>query len=226
MTSLQLNDRPSPRQVPPELLLVWWTKPFGFPLHCSSFSAGKDCPSANISNLGVASVALLTTMGRQERIARSVVRAIVKPSVNGAQKRSSNPLAFILALFSAFFSLYRLVLRKVRPADFSNLRRTHWKLTDNDYTDSFQSDDGSMTEGGLEAIGDMGFSGSVRLYINFFFCPAGLTDTHPTSDLLLNPRPKIPYQIRPPPLGTLLLPRRPFNSLRPIHGHPPPFPPR
>ncbi|KAK4160419.1 hypothetical protein QBC43DRAFT_219921 [Cladorrhinum sp. PSN259] len=99
-------------------------------------------------------------MGRQERIARSVVRAIVQPSVNGAKKRSRNPFAIILALFSAFFSLYQLVLRKIRPADFSNLRREHWKLGDNDYTDSFHSGDGKRAEDGLTAIGDMGFSGS------------------------------------------------------------------
>ncbi|KAK4225184.1 hypothetical protein QBC38DRAFT_270182 [Podospora fimiseda] len=104
-------------------------------------------------------------MGRQEKIARSIVRIIVQPSVNGAQKRSEskNSFALIWTLFSAFFALYQLVLCKIRPADFSNLRREHWKLSDNDYIDSFQpphNGEGGKLQDGLKAIGDMGFSGS------------------------------------------------------------------
>ncbi|KAK0737163.1 hypothetical protein B0T21DRAFT_309928 [Apiosordaria backusii] len=95
-------------------------------------------------------------MGRQERIARSIVHALV----NGTKKRSSNPLAVILAIFSAFFSLYQLLLIKIRPADFAKLRREHWDVSDNDYVDSFQPREGAKEEEGLTAIGDMGFSGS------------------------------------------------------------------
>jgi hypothetical protein len=101
-------------------------------------------------------------MGRQGKIARSVVRAIIKSGET--KKRSSSPLALILALFSTFFSLYQLLLRKVRPADFSNLRRNHWHVSDDDYVQSFAAEDdqrGSAGEESLKAIGDMGFSGSV-----------------------------------------------------------------
>lgn len=109
-------------------------------------------------------------MGRQEKIARSIVRAITKSGET--KKRSSNPLALILALFSAFFSLYQLLLRKVRPADFSNLRRNHWDVSDDDYVQSFGAEDersGGAAEESLKAIGDMGFSGSVsRLYLSSF----------------------------------------------------------
>jgi hypothetical protein len=109
-------------------------------------------------------------MGRQEKIARSVVRAITKSSET--RTRSSSPLALILALFSTFFSLYQLLLRKVRPADFSNLRRNYWDVSDDTYVQSFEAEDdraGSAGEESLKAIGDMGFSGSViRLPIHGF----------------------------------------------------------
>ncbi|KAK4123113.1 SAICAR synthase-like protein [Parathielavia appendiculata] len=98
-------------------------------------------------------------MGRQEKIARSIVHAIVK--TNGANnKHSSGPLGLLLALFSAFFSLYQLVLCKVRPADFANLRRNYWDVSDDDYTTSFRTDEGRAGGESLKAIGDMGFSGS------------------------------------------------------------------
>ena len=98
-------------------------------------------------------------MGRKEKIARSIVRAIVKS--NGTNKQRSTLLGRILAFFSLFFSLYQLLLRKIRPADFANLRRKHWNVTDDDYVESFQADDGGGEEESLNAIGDMGFSGSV-----------------------------------------------------------------
>ncbi|KAK4099022.1 SAICAR synthase-like protein [Parathielavia hyrcaniae] len=97
-------------------------------------------------------------MGRQEKIARSVVHTIVK--TNGANKRSIGPLGVLLALFSAVFSLYQLALRKVRPADFANLRRKYWDVSDDDYTASFRTGEGKAGAESLKAIGDMGFSGS------------------------------------------------------------------
>lgn len=98
-------------------------------------------------------------MGRQEYIARSVVRALTNGS--GLEKRSQNALAWLLALFGAFFTLYQLALRKIRPADFSSLRREHWELSDRDYLDSFQTSESNNKEDVLKSIGDMGFSGSV-----------------------------------------------------------------
>ncbi|KAJ4303976.1 hypothetical protein N0V88_001578 [Collariella sp. IMI 366227] len=83
-------------------------------------------------------------MGRKERIARG----------------RATPLAILLALFSAFFALYQLVLQKIRPADFANLRRKHWDVSDDDYLASFRPEEGEPTEQALQSIGDMGFSGS------------------------------------------------------------------
>lgn len=97
-------------------------------------------------------------MGRKERIARSAVRAIIK--TNGTKQRPGNPLGILLALFSAFFALYQLVLRKIRPADFANLRRKHWDVSDDDYLASFRPE-GGPSEQALQSIGNMGFSGSV-----------------------------------------------------------------
>ncbi|AEO69064.1 3cedcd6b-6bd5-4772-9c21-0c738baa15e2 [Thermothielavioides terrestris] len=97
-------------------------------------------------------------MGRQQKIARSIVRAIAEPSAN--QKRPGNALAVILALLSAFFSLYQLVLRRISPEDFSNVRRRHWNVSDDDYIKSFQPREGRQREEALKAVGDMGFSGS------------------------------------------------------------------
>ncbi|KAH6624178.1 hypothetical protein B0J18DRAFT_427504 [Chaetomium sp. MPI-SDFR-AT-0129] len=97
-------------------------------------------------------------MGRKEKIARSLVTAITKTTQTA--KRARSPLALILGLFSALFSLYQLTLRKIRPADFSRLRREHWEVNDDDYTQSFQPEDDEDQERPLKAIGDMGFSGS------------------------------------------------------------------
>lgn len=99
-------------------------------------------------------------MGRQERIARSIVRAIVNAK-NGPKKRPRSPLGLILTFFSTLFSLYQLALHKVRPAEFANLRRNHWHVSDDDYIESFQPSEGRNDEEEMKAIGDMGFSGSV-----------------------------------------------------------------
>ncbi|KUI58117.1 Phosphatidylinositol 4-phosphate 5-kinase type-1 beta [Cytospora mali] len=95
-------------------------------------------------------------MGRQEAIARSIVRAIIK----GIQKKSRSPIAFIIGLFSAIFSFYELPLHKHRPDVFSELCRRYWNLDDEEYVASFRAAEGSRPEEALETMGDMGFSGS------------------------------------------------------------------
>lgn len=99
-------------------------------------------------------------MGRKEKIARSIVQAITRTT--NIRKRPGNLLASILAFLTTLFSLYHLVLRRIRPADFAKLRRQHWDINDNDYAQSFQQEDGDeVGKPPLKAIGDMGFSGSV-----------------------------------------------------------------
>lgn len=136
-------------------------------------------------------------MGRQEAIARSIVLALI----SSTRKRSRSAWAWIIALFSAFFSLYQLRFEKVRPTDFANLRRNHWDVTDEAYLDSFLPAEGKKPEDSLKAIGDMGFSGSVcshhllplplfhnslaRMLIFWYFI----------SDILRYRRPEVPCQI-------------------------------
>lgn len=103
-------------------------------------------------------------MGRQEAIARSITKAVTSANGNGTGERSSsrNAVGWILAFFSALFSLYQLTLRKIRPAEFTKLRREHWEVTDDAYVESFlPPTQGESKEEALKAIGDMGFSGSV-----------------------------------------------------------------
>ncbi|KAJ9134371.1 SAICAR synthase-like protein [Coniochaeta hoffmannii] len=95
-------------------------------------------------------------MGRQEAIARSIVLALI----DGSQKRASSVVSWILAFFSAFFSLWQLHFDKIRPADFARLRRDHWDVSDDAYLDSFRPPAGKKPEDSLKPIGDMGFSGS------------------------------------------------------------------
>ena len=100
-------------------------------------------------------------MGRQEKIAQSIARAITHVAKQGPDARGL--LAAIIALFSTFFSLYQLSLEKYRNADFAHLRRDCWGVDDNSYTDSFRRSEGQQKEDALVPIGDMGFSGSVSV---------------------------------------------------------------
>jgi len=105
-------------------------------------------------------------MGRQTAIARSVV-APLRP---GGKKRPTTKLGRILAAFAALFSLYQLPLEKFRPEVFEHLRTKCWKVDDGDYTGAFapsqegeESAEIAGSDLALHAIGDMGFSGSVRV---------------------------------------------------------------
>jgi hypothetical protein len=96
-------------------------------------------------------------MGREERIAHSVVLAIIPPA---DVKRQSLVRRFVAAL-SALFAFWQLCLYRVSPDVFADLRQDKWELDDNDYTHSFQRSEGGQEEDTLHSIGDMGFSGSV-----------------------------------------------------------------
>lgn len=97
-------------------------------------------------------------MGRIESIARSIVHTIV----HGAKNRSrSKPLAWILTIIATIFSFYELPLHKHRPDLFKDLRERYWRLREDDYIESFTSDEVSKPEDMLDKLGDMGFSGSV-----------------------------------------------------------------
>ncbi|EXJ77571.1 hypothetical protein A1O3_09798 [Capronia epimyces CBS 606.96] len=88
-------------------------------------------------------------MGRRDdNISRSIILAILQDDKAEGGFR-------IWRLFRKFFALYRLVLARLRPELFQNLRNKTWKISEEDYKGSFG--------GGSESLipqGDMGYSGS------------------------------------------------------------------
>jgi hypothetical protein len=110
-------------------------------------------PVLNILHLPTISHVLFI-MARQQKVARSIVYAILEN--DGAKVRSL--VSRILAAIVSFFALYQLQLTRLRNDIFGHLREK-WQVDDEYYKDSFGKKDS------LEANGDMGFSGSVsRLY--------------------------------------------------------------
>jgi hypothetical protein len=100
---------------------------------------------------------VLFIMARQQKVARSIVYAILEN--DGAKVRSL--LSRILAAIASFFALYQLQLIRLRNDIFEQLREK-WQVDDEYYKDSFGKKDS------LEANGDMGFSGSVSdLYTSY-----------------------------------------------------------
>lgn len=139
-------------------------------------------------------------MGRKEAIARSVVRAITRR--RPTQGRSANRLGRILALFSAFFSLYQLPLHKIRPVEFQNIRSEHWNVDDDDYVAAFLNEerDGAA----LRAMGDMGFSGSVSSDTSIPRSHLPIL-TMILLDILLHLESTISREVHPATLRTLVL---------------------
>ena len=89
-------------------------------------------------------------MARDKTIARSIVYAILK----GDQHELRSALSRFLTAISAFFSIYHVIFVRYRNELFKQLRQ-QWHIKEVDYQGSF------VGEGGLEAKGDMGYSGSV-----------------------------------------------------------------
>lgn len=59
----------------------------------------------------------------------------------------------------AFFTIGRIKLIRHESTVFSNMRRDVWHFNENQYLESFHSTGGKQA---LRAIGDLGYSGSVR----------------------------------------------------------------
>ena len=95
------------------------------------------------------------TQQRQDRIAKSIVYAILFGSGEKLHKPAS-VLSRFFALLTAFFTLFQLNLIRVRNDLFSSLRTTSWSLPDDDYFTSFEGSPSSV----LSSTKDMGFSGS------------------------------------------------------------------
>lgn len=91
-------------------------------------------------------------MGRRQRlVSRSILNAIFHD--NDGRKRGR------LARILAFFSLFSLQLVRYKTELFRKLRAEVWILDENEYKESFRKAD---KKGTLIAVGDLGYSGSVR----------------------------------------------------------------
>ena len=96
-------------------------------------------------------------MGRQQSIARSIVRAII----TGEHEETQGLLARILTAFTAFFAIYQLRLKKIGDELFSKLRGEEWHIDEDDYEFSFWRSEDEKLGSSIKPKGDMGFSGSV-----------------------------------------------------------------
>lgn len=88
---------------------------------------------------------------RQRAICKSIILAISRSDTD-AVKRS------IISRLWAFFSLFRIFLARFESQRFSELRKQTWSIDEDEYQESFRS--GAKKEP-LNAVGDLGFSGSV-----------------------------------------------------------------
>ncbi|KAF2083331.1 SAICAR synthase-like protein [Saccharata proteae CBS 121410] len=86
---------------------------------------------------------------RNNRISRSIVRAIFRDPEH--QQRS------LLARILSLFALFQLALTRFNAAVFKKLRNEVWGLDEEEYRESFRS---GGKKGGLNPVGDLGYSGS------------------------------------------------------------------
>ena len=96
-------------------------------------------------------------MGRRQRlVSTSILRAIFKVKPDAGKPTG------LLARIIAFFSFFSLGLTRYRGKLFKKLRNEIWDIEEEEYTESFRSPSaGKRTD--LVAVGDLGYSGSVRI---------------------------------------------------------------
>lgn len=100
-------------------------------------------------------------MGRRDRlISNSILRAIFR--ADAPRKDETARLGFWARIY-AFFALFNLTLARFRASLFKKLRNDTWEMEEEEYTESFRSPSSSKRTD-LVAIGDLGYSGSVRQY--------------------------------------------------------------
>lgn len=91
---------------------------------------------------------------RSSLISASISEAVTNPSDDAKRGRLR-----LLYWIISFLALFRLRLARYRAADFRALRRHIWKLDEDEYTSSFHPDADRKSQP-LQAIGDLGYSGS------------------------------------------------------------------
>jgi len=108
-------------------------------------------------------------MGRRDRlISTSILRAIFR---TGSEPEPADEEARpgLFARILAFFAIFQLALSRYRAKVFRKLRNQIWQIEEEEYTESFRSPSKSKRTD-LVAIGDLGYSGSVREVLRRFVC--------------------------------------------------------
>lgn len=94
-------------------------------------------------------------MGRRQRlVSTSILRAIFR--YKPAQKPPT-----LIGRILAFFSVFYIALARYRAELFKKLRNEIWQIDEDEYIESFRSPSGGKRTD-LIAVGDLGYSGSVR----------------------------------------------------------------
>lgn len=97
------------------------------------------------------------TNKRQTAISRSIHRALVRERDERTGPRRYN----LLALISAFLSIWQIRLVRISAQLFKSLRNEVWGIDEVDYIDSFVCDRKKADGAGIQPMGDLGYSGSV-----------------------------------------------------------------
>ena len=101
-------------------------------------------------------------MGLRDRlISTSILSAIfrTRSAPNDGEARPG-----LLARILAFFAIFNLTLARYRAKLFKKLRNETWHIEEEEYTESFRSPS-KRKRTDLVAIGDLGYSGSVRVVL-------------------------------------------------------------
>jgi hypothetical protein len=95
-------------------------------------------------------------MGRRDnQISKSILSAIFHDQNNDGKRT-------IIGRILAFFSFFRIILARYKDSLFNRLRDDEWEIDEDEYRESFRS---NGKDEKLKAVGDLGYSGSVRCCI-------------------------------------------------------------
>jgi hypothetical protein len=135
---------------------------------------------------------------RDNLISKSILHAIFRD--RKTSKRTT------LGRILAFFTFFQLHLVRYKDEIFKRLRDEIWEMDEDEYRESFRSQD---KKGKLKAVGDLGYSGSVRTE----FTITRNCTANTIIDVFHNSKHKISDQISSSPFGIHILRQRPSRTL-------------
>lgn len=113
---------------------------------------------------------------RQSAISRSIHRALLREPATNNKKRYN-----IFALLVVFFSIWHVRLVRISAQLFRSLRNDVWNIDEVEYIDSFVCDKKKAEGAGMQPMGDLGFSGSVR---KMFLCSSWTLSAYGANETL------------------------------------------